>query len=304
MKFWIFFLIYLTSPCSLLAQQPDQTIARVSYAFSHIRDTMDRNHPYKENMLLILGKNASLYTSADKIEQIQRLTDFAKAQIKANGGTLNNIVMQKGLIKPVSKADFYFFSDTQKSITVESVMTTKYRVDEQPTTISWKISKDTLSFNGIHCQKATAYFKGRNWIAWFAPELPFATGPWKLNSLPGLIIEAYDERKEVQFSFAGLENVQDKIPEVKEEVITIGTANMLTERKTYFGKDIEIPSNALKTTRAEMDRLKLALADNPAAAISSQSVGATTVKRISGPSTPIIKRNTYNNPIELPEIKK
>ena len=293
------FSIYTAS--ALYAQQPETAIARINYTFTHIRDTTQRDRPYKENMVLIVGKNASLYTSEDKINQMERMAEFIKQQTLANGGTLSNIVMQKGLMRSVSLTDFYFFADERKLITIEN-MRERFRIDEDAPLIEWKITKDTATFSGIHCQKAFAHFKGRNWIAWFAPDLPFASGPWKLNSLPGLIIEANDERNEVQFRFAGLAKVSDTLVVKKNEVLVIGTANIPMERETYAGKEIKIPTNTVKATRAEVDRLKNALAENPAAALSGLSGGTTTMKRISGPSTtaqPI--KISFNNPIELIE---
>ena len=59
-------------------------------------------------------------------------------------------------------------SKTQKKVYDET-----YMVSDSTRKINWKITKDTASFSGVKCQKATAYFKGRNWIAWYAPELPF-----------------------------------------------------------------------------------------------------------------------------------
>lgn len=301
MKILISFLFSITTTTLLWAQKPDLTIARVSYAFSHIKDTTDRNRQYKENMVLIIGKNASLFLSEDRINQNERMADFIKKQIQENGGTLTNVVMQKGLIRTVSLTDLYFFATERKLITIEN-KATKFRIDEDAPAIPWKISKDTASFSGIHCKKATAYFKGRNWIAWFAPDLPFSSGPWKLNSLPGLIIEAYDEQKDIQFNFTGIEKVGNTNIARKNEVILIGNGSAFLDRETYTGKEIKIPTNTVQTTHAEMNRLKDALADNPVAGLNSFSGGSTTIKRISGPSTrkPPIK-STYNNPIELPE---
>jgi GLPGLI family protein len=65
--------------------------------------------------------------------------------------------------------------------------------------IDWKISSDTATFGGLHCQKATGHFKGRDYTAWFCPDLPVHTGPWKLNGLPGVIVDAHDAKNEVVF---------------------------------------------------------------------------------------------------------
>jgi len=206
-------------------------------------------------------------------------------------------------MKPFSLTDYYFFASEQKLITIEN-MRERFRIDEDADPIAWKITKDTISFSGIHCQKAIAYFKGRNWVAWFAPDLPFASGPWKLNSLPGLILEAHDERKDIQFSFAGFTKVSDTITVKKDEILQIGTAKIPMERGTYAGKEIKIPTNTVKATRAEVDRLKNAIAENPAAALQGLSGGTTTLKRISGPSSPQqIVKSKFNNPIELQDKK-
>jgi len=49
------------------------------------------------------------------------------------------------------------------------------------------------------CQKAEGDFRGRHYIAWFSNKILIPDGPWKLCGLPGLILEAYDEKKTVYF---------------------------------------------------------------------------------------------------------
>ena len=57
---------------------------------------------------------------------------------------------------------------------------------------SWIISFDMQEILGYTCQKATCHFRGRNHVAWFAPDIPVRQGPWKLGGLPGLILKAHD----------------------------------------------------------------------------------------------------------------
>lgn len=57
---------------------------------------------------------------------------------------------------------------------------------------SWNISFETQDILGYTCQKATCHFRGRNYVAWFAPDIPVRQGPWKLGGLPGLILKAHD----------------------------------------------------------------------------------------------------------------
>lgn len=56
----------------------------------------------------------------------------------------------------------------------------------------WQLGTADTVICGYRCTDATATFRGREWRVWFAPELPFSAGPWKLAGLPGLILRAAD----------------------------------------------------------------------------------------------------------------
>lgn len=64
---------------------------------------------------------------------------------------------------------------------------------------SWKIEKQTEIFHGRPIQKATTYWGGRDWIAWFDTEIPFPFGPYVFEGLPGLIVKLEDSKKDFQF---------------------------------------------------------------------------------------------------------
>ena len=88
------------------------------------------------------------------------------------------------------------------------------RVIESTGIIDWQISDETKVIGSFEAIKATATFRGRNYTAWFAPNLPISLGPWIFHGLPGLILELYDEDMGVQFY---LDTV--KIPYELEEAI-------------------------------------------------------------------------------------
>lgn len=71
---------------------------------------------------------------------------------------------------------------------------------EKTPSINWSITDSTKQVGNYTVQKATALFRGRQYTAWFAPEIPVPFGPWKLHGLPGLILEAYDESGNIYFS--------------------------------------------------------------------------------------------------------
>lgn len=181
-----------------LAQTSERAVAKAKYSYVHVRDTNNRSNPYQEEMILLIGKNSSRYTSYVKMKQQVEFYQHVNEQIKNNGGTLNGAHIKsnrKGMTVP---EDYYFFHAENQLIRSEHLVNT-YFITEAIPQIDWKITTDTATLSGVKCQKATALFRGRTWIAWFAPDMPFQSGPWKLHGLPGLILEAYDSKKEVQF---------------------------------------------------------------------------------------------------------
>lgn len=76
----------------------------------------------------------------------------------------------------------------------------KLAIYEELPKIDWKLTTEEKKIGNIACKKATAFFRGRNYIVWYTEAIPVTVGPWKLNGLPGLILEATDKTGEVYFS--------------------------------------------------------------------------------------------------------
>lgn len=71
--------------------------------------------------------------------------------------------------------------------------------------LKWLIGDSIKTVLGYECNIATADYHGRKWTAWFATEIPIASGPWQLMRLPGLIMEAETDGGEYKFEIIGLE---------------------------------------------------------------------------------------------------
>lgn len=74
-----------------------------------------------------------------------------------------------------------------------------YVIHEGLPQINWKIENEEKQISNFNCKKATTTFRGRKYTAWFTFQIPVSSGPWKLQGLPGMILEAYDSKKEVWF---------------------------------------------------------------------------------------------------------
>ncbi|MFV0541032.1 MAG: GLPGLI family protein [Aestuariibaculum sp.] len=78
-------------------------------------------------------------------------------------------------------------------------------IAEKKPIIKWDLKNETKKIGAFKAHKATAKFRGRLYTAWYTLEVPLPYGPWKLQGLPGLILEAHDEKKEMYLYFKSIE---------------------------------------------------------------------------------------------------
>lgn len=79
----------------------------------------------------------------------------------------------------------------------------KKLITEPMDTIVWEMNGESKVIDAFRCYNATCRYRGRNYTAWFTPDVPCNWGPWKLKGLPGAILEAYDDKREVAFYATG-----------------------------------------------------------------------------------------------------
>ena len=124
----------------------------------------------------------------------------------------------------------YTFTDfkAKKIIFKKHIATDIYAVNDIFEKISWTIKEEFKKIGSYKCQKAICSFRGRDYTAWFTDKIPVQCGPWKLNNLKGLILEAYDKD--------GVYKVQaTKIALLKtEKDITPKIDKLLKEKKISF----------------------------------------------------------------------
>lgn len=77
--------------------------------------------------------------------------------------------------------------------------------------IDWKIIEIIKEIDGYYCSNAIANFHGIEWQVWYTEEIPADAGPWKLNGLPGLIVEALSNNGCHHFKLKELKQKQTSI---------------------------------------------------------------------------------------------
>lgn len=154
---------------------------------------------------------------------------------------------------------------------------------KQPVISNWELADETRIINTITCKKAKVKFKGRNWIAWYAPEIPVPYGPMKFSGLPGLIIKITDEKEDFDFELVKSLSVS----QLKGKFINI-------KKSRYTG--------AIETTQAKLKQAQKTADENAAAVLASY--GTTIIKgqeMLKQREKAREENEKYKNPLELSE---
>lgn len=77
--------------------------------------------------------------------------------------------------------------------------------------MSWEILAEEKKLGGMSCVKAKCIFRGRKYIAWFAPDIPIPQGPWKMGGLPGLIVDLQDVDENLVIQLASIQPYKEAI---------------------------------------------------------------------------------------------
>lgn len=179
----------------------DSLLFTVQYEIT-MREWVD--HPEKltnETMMLRVGQNCSEYYSyasfvADSILRVDIESGASQQTIREHLQQYGSGTISHRIYKNYPKG---------KLTLTERIMSDNYLVEEPLPKIDWEIHADTATVCGYVCQKATARFRGRDYEAWYTPEIPRSDGPWKLQGLPGLILKASDSQQHFQFLCTGIE---------------------------------------------------------------------------------------------------
>lgn len=79
------------------------------------------------------------------------------------------------------------------------------RYTEEWPLMQWSLQDSTQIILDHRCQKAICHFRGRDFVAWFAADVPIKGGPWKFGGLPGCILKVYDTQHIYEWEAVAIE---------------------------------------------------------------------------------------------------
>jgi GLPGLI family protein len=191
------------------------------FLFFPILVSSQNNYQVKYNMTTLFDglKNyeakLSFSDSQSYFEYILAVKDTATIESQDSNGNIKISIPEKKAQK------IYFDFKTKKYYEIKYIKE-EFVVQDTINLPNWNIFEEIKNINNHQCRKATSTFKGRNYEVWFTDEYPTMCGPWKLNGLPGLIILAQDQKREVFFEAIEIFKTPDVIeePTISNKIIS------------------------------------------------------------------------------------
>ena len=200
----------------LYCQELEYSNIKCNYLTTFLIDTTDINTKKEEITGLWIGKNSSIF----------------KSDQKAIHDSLTEVSTKKSFANPVNGKVILDFSRIPRAYFIPEVFKTgqkmeifdkilgvyyKYESDQK---INWTIVDETKIISTYKCRKAVGNYRNKNITAWYTEEVPIAEGPYTFKGLPGLVIEAYDDKDYFHFTLVELKDLKQLIAPIRGEIST------------------------------------------------------------------------------------
>ncbi|MDB9755721.1 GLPGLI family protein [Winogradskyella sp.] len=262
---YIFLLTLFFSSTRIYAQETVEVHVRYNFIHQKDKDTTSASALFKETVILSVGQKSSRYVAERRYNSINRAKE-RKAQSTNASIAGSTIVVSGGPLLMVNETGTLMMEEIMKKFDDNQMILSgplgfkAFRVSTKIPKIEWKIKTHTMVIGKIPCQKAIGEYAGRAYIAWFAPSLPFNDGPWKLSGLPGLILEATDNKGEVKFIFKELSKITYK---QKEKVISFNqnSDDISTKLKSYQRLKAAFECDPMGVAKAQFPNVRIAISN-------------------------------------------
>ena len=240
----------------------DTTRFVVSYRLLY-HQRPENEQPMEDLLLLQVGRNVTKFYSYKTWQTDSLVRVTPPEQVMANLGSFHGGVQ-----------DILFRDQKAGRLTHTDQIGMAHLLYTEPLPdCGWELADGERTILGYACRRATCTFRGRNYEAWYAPEIAVSAGPWKFGGLPGLILAIRDD--------AGVLDLEATCVEERVEPIC------MTKR------------NYMKTSRKKYRELKQKIMTDPIGYLTNNSNVRMTVKNEDG--TPLGPGDLLRgyNPIEL-----
>lgn len=244
----IIFLFFFSISFSQTAKS-DSLRGQFSYLLQYRPNTLSQDYIIKELFSLQISDNRAFFISENKLKLD---SVFSSAyNNKADNFTLDFRNIPAG-------SNFLIIQTNDNTQFYESVGMTLLSYDS-PVIDNWKLVSETKVINSIPCKKAEVRYKGRDWTAWYATEIPFPYGPYKFSGLPGLIVKITDKTGDYDFEL--VKSVASS--NVKGKMITINNRHYQNAKLVTKKELVEARKNFRDNSKHQLESMGTVFSQDP-----------------------------------------
>lgn len=211
---------------------------RFIYEYRFVEDSTAKDQYKTEVMYLDIARKGSKFFSREKY-----ISDSIMEE-KIKKGSHDFSKIKFGMVPYTVEKSYPDY----KIILYNRLDTDEYKVTEDRK-LNWKILPDKEKIGEFNAQKAVADFAGRQWVAWFATDIPIQDGPYKFYGLPGLIIKVKDRTYSHSFLLKGIKKLKPDEDWLSENDKTRFGSLITVNQEKYKKQFIEIRNNPGKSLR-------------------------------------------------------
>lgn len=196
------FLVLMVSCYTAFAQQ-QQSIMRYYYELT-TPELMSDSPVVPYITVLDVAQDGTRFMSKKTLESLEKAyhEQFKKERMQSDqfsGHVFSNESSDIGWI---------VYHKDQQMLTISFQGIQAYKLIENTKDIKWILQPEIQNIADLEVQRATTHYAGRDWEAWFAPSIAVPEGPYKFNSLPGLVLKVSDSEHKFIFEFTHSELVE------------------------------------------------------------------------------------------------
>ncbi|MEG2100812.1 GLPGLI family protein [Chryseobacterium sp.] len=206
----ILFFLFFSYLAFAQTEKVDSLRGRFTYSLHYKPNKLNKEIVLQEFLSLQVSDDRAFFISENKL----KYDSILSAQMKLIDGTYQ--VDMRNFTPNGPMSSFLLIQNNEDSKYYQSI-DRAVLFYSTPVLKDWKLIDETKIINSVECKKAEIHHKGRDWIAWYATNIPFPYGPHIFNGLPGLIVKITDNTGD--FDFELIKSVPSS--KLKGQVITI-----------------------------------------------------------------------------------
>ncbi len=181
----------------------DTAYVKVYYEYKVRKDSLSDKKENGQTILLIGNNNVGFYDYYKlRANAVNDSVSLAK------GTAMDAFAKLSGMMTNIKYRSPLVIDRRKNKVMVQLENVNVYQYEEPVPNIVWHYEDGDTTLCEVPCKKATCYFGGRKWTAWYAPSFSVNAGPYLFSGLQGLIFDISDTKDNFRFSLNGVENLQ------------------------------------------------------------------------------------------------